>query len=232
MRRCCLALAVLLDLLVPVGAWTHHAGCHWIHSCPSDRGHYVCGDLGHCEECPDNHWCQARHPRQDVAPPLGPAPPGDRSLPAAEVPTPMVLTKETAITGTAVAIVNGATLAVLSQGTLIHVRLYGIETPKPYQVFGRRAKRFLGALAWQQEVTVTVRDIDRDGGVVGEVWLADGRHLSQALVQAGLAWHAAQEAPQDTVLQQLQAEAQAAQRGLWRAPHHVLPWAMRRERAQ
>jgi micrococcal nuclease len=143
----------------------------------------------------------------------------------------MVLTTETVITGTVVAIVNGATLAVLAQGTLIRVRLYGIETPKPYQVFGRRAKRFLGALAWQQEVTVTVRDIDRDGGVVGEVWLADGRHLSQALVQAGLAWHAAQEAPQDTVLQQLQAEAQAAQRGLWRAPHHVLPWAMRRERA-
>jgi len=223
MRRCYLALAVLLDLLVPLGAWTHQAGCHWIHSCPSDRGHYVCGDLGHCEECPDNRWCQARQPRQAVGLPRVPAPPGDCSLPAADVPAPMVLTKETSITGTAVAIVNGETLAVLSQGTLIRVRLYGIDTPKPYQVLGRRAKRYLGALAWQQEVTVTVRDTERDGRVVGEVWLPDGRHLSQELVRAGLAWHDAQDAPHDTVLQQCQAEAQAAQRGLWRTPHRVLP---------
>jgi micrococcal nuclease len=84
----------------------------------------------------------------------------------------------------------------------------------------------------QHEVTVTVRDTDRDGRVVGEVCLANGRNLSQELVQAGHAWHDAQDAPHDPVLQQLQAEAQAAQRGLWRTPQRVLPWTLRRERAR
>jgi endonuclease YncB( thermonuclease family) len=131
-----------------------------------------------------------------------------------------------------VAIVNGETLEVWSQGTPVRVRLYGIGVPARYQVFGQRAKRYLGALALQHEVTVTVRDTDRDGRVVGEVCLADGRNLSQELVQAGLAWHDAQDAPHDPVLQRLQAEAQTAQRGLWRAPHPVPPWALRRERGR
>jgi endonuclease YncB( thermonuclease family) len=130
-----------------------------------------------------------------------------------------------------VAIVNGETLEVWSQGTPVRVRLYGIAVPARYQVFGQRAKRYLGALALQHEVTVTVRDTDHDGRVVGEVCLADGRNLSQELVHAGLAWHDAQDAPHDLVLRQLQAEAQAAHRGLWRAPHLVPPWALR-ERAR
>ena len=65
--------------------------------------------------------------------------------------------------------------------------------------------------------------------MVGEVRLADGRNLSQELVKAGLAWHDGQYAPQDTVLQQLQAEAQAAKRGLWSDPQPVPPWAFRRQ---
>jgi endonuclease YncB( thermonuclease family) len=81
----------------------------------------------------------------------------------------------------------------------------------------------------QHEVTVTVRDIAQDGRLVGEVRLADGRNLSQELVKAGLAWHDGQYAPHDTVLQQLQAEAQAAKRGLWSDPQPVPPWAFRRE---
>ena len=232
MRRCCLALAVLLDLLVPLGAWTHQAGCHWIHSCPSDRSNYVCGDLGHCDECPDNPFCQAGHPRQDVRLPLVPAPPGEPPTPATDALTPPVPTQETAITGTTVAIVNGVTLAVVSQGTPVRVRLSGIAVPERYQVFGKRAKRYLSTLALQHEVTVTVRDTDREGRVVGEVCLADGRNLSQELVHAGLAWHEAQDAPHDPVLRRLQAEAQTARRGLGRDPHPALPWALRRERAR
>lgn len=232
MHRGCLALVVLLDLLVPLGAWTHPAGCHWIHSCPSERGNYECGDLGHCEECPDNQWCQTHQPRQDVELPLVPAPQGEPLPPVADVPTPTMPTKETAITGMTVAIVDGETMTVLYQSTPVRVRLYGIDVPKTYQAFGRRAKRYLGALALQHEVTVTVHDTDRNGRVVGEVCLADGRNLGQELVQAGLAWHDEQDAPHDTVLQQLQATAQAAQRGLWRAPQRVLPRALQRERVK
>jgi hypothetical protein len=54
--------------------------------------------------------------------------------------------------------------------------------------------------------------------------LSDGRDLSQALVQAGYAWHDTRYAPHDTRLAQLQAEAQAARRGLWADAHPVPPW--------
>jgi hypothetical protein len=40
-----------------VEAASHPDGCHRWHSCPSDDGSYVCGDLGHCSECPDNQFC-------------------------------------------------------------------------------------------------------------------------------------------------------------------------------
>ena len=32
--------------------FAHRDGCHRWHSCPSDNGSYVCGDLGHDDECP------------------------------------------------------------------------------------------------------------------------------------------------------------------------------------
>ena len=223
-----LTLAVLLDLLLPPGVLAHQAGCHWIHNCPSDRGNYVCGDLGHCDECPDNQFCQAGHPRQAVILPPAPAPRGDPPS-AANAPTPKVPMLGASITGKTVAIVDGDTLEVLYEDTPVRVRLYGIDAPEKHQAFGKRAKRYLRALALQHEVTVTVRDIDREGRLVGEVRLADGRNLSQELVRAGLAWHDRLYAPHDTVLQQLQAEAQTAKRGLWNDPQPVPPWMFRRE---
>lgn len=33
-------------------AEAHRSGCHRWHSCPSDSGSYVCGDLGYDSECP------------------------------------------------------------------------------------------------------------------------------------------------------------------------------------
>jgi hypothetical protein len=33
----------------------HRSGCHRYHSCPSDTGSYVCGDLGYDSECPKKH---------------------------------------------------------------------------------------------------------------------------------------------------------------------------------
>ena len=33
----------------------HRDGCHRWHSCPSDNGSYVCGDLGHDDECSESH---------------------------------------------------------------------------------------------------------------------------------------------------------------------------------
>ena len=35
-------------------SYAHQSGCHRWHSCPSDTGSYVCGDLGYDTYCPKN----------------------------------------------------------------------------------------------------------------------------------------------------------------------------------
>jgi endonuclease YncB( thermonuclease family) len=122
-------------------------------------------------------------------------------------------------------------LDVLRAGKAVRVRLHGIDTPEKAQAFGTRARQFSSALAFQQTVTVRVTDIDRYGRLVGEVVLPDGRSLHQELVRAGLAWWSRPYAPDDTTLAQLEAEARAAQRGLWADAAPVPPWAWRKARA-
>jgi endonuclease YncB( thermonuclease family) len=137
-------------------------------------------------------------------------------------------------TGKVVGISDGDTLNVLREGKAVKVRLYGIDTPERAQAFGTRAQQFTSELAFGNEVTVVVRDTDRFGRVVGEVRLPepDGRNLNQELVKAGMAWWYKHYAPNDTTLAQLEADARAAQRGLWAEAHPVPPWAWRRgERA-
>jgi hypothetical protein len=48
---------------VAAEVWAHPDGCHRWHSCESDDGSYVCGDLGHCTECADNRYCIAGRAR-------------------------------------------------------------------------------------------------------------------------------------------------------------------------
>jgi len=60
-----LALLFAFALIAfPWEASSHRSGCHRWHSCPSDRGTYICGDTGHCSQCPDNQYCLNRNPRR------------------------------------------------------------------------------------------------------------------------------------------------------------------------
>ena len=72
------ALIVILAIVSIGTAFAHRSGCHRWHSCPSDRGTYVCGDLGHCSQCPDNDYCALGKPRADKQTPQDPKQPPDR----------------------------------------------------------------------------------------------------------------------------------------------------------
>ncbi len=45
-------LTLLVFLVIPEQVYAHQSGCHRWHSCPSDTGSYVCGDLGYTSQCP------------------------------------------------------------------------------------------------------------------------------------------------------------------------------------
>lgn len=47
-----LFLSVSGGVLIAGPAEAHRDGCHRWHSCPSDTGSYICGDLGYTSECP------------------------------------------------------------------------------------------------------------------------------------------------------------------------------------
>jgi micrococcal nuclease len=129
----------------------------------------------------------------------------------------------------------GDTLSVLRDGRVVQVRLYGVACPGRQQAFGPQARQFTRDLAFRQTVAVVVDTVvadaaERRGRLTAVVQLPDGRDLSQALVQAGYAWHDTRYAPHDKRLAQLQAEAQAAQRGLWADANPVPPWEWDRGR--
>lgn len=87
----------------------------------------------------------------------------------------------------------------------------------PFSVFGK-------------EVTVQVAGQDRYGRTLGEVVLPDGRILNQELVREGLAWWYRKYAPDNAVLEKLEAEAREAKNHLRGDKNPIPPWDYRRLR--
>jgi hypothetical protein len=73
-----LALLVSAAPFVAGVAEAHRDGCHRWHSCPSDTGSYVCGDLGYYDQCPNRP--------NKPAPPSQPAPQPQPFAPAPAAP--------------------------------------------------------------------------------------------------------------------------------------------------
>ncbi len=116
-------------------------------------------------------------------------------------------------TGRVVGVSDGDTISVMRDGHAVRVRLEGIDCPENSQDFGQRAKQFAAALVFQKTVTVDVRDVDRYGRLVGRVFV-DGRDVSLALVQAGLAWHYKRYSD-EAALGDAEQQARAVEQGLW-----------------
>ena len=140
-------------------------------------------------------------------------------------------------TGRVVNVRSGDTLSVLRNGRVVRVHLYGVVCPERGQAFGNQARQFTRDVAFQQTVAVAVDAVatnatERRGQLIAAVQLSNGMDLSQALVQAGYAWHDTRYAPQDKRLAQLEAEARATQRGLWAEANPVPPWEWRQGQRQ
>jgi phosphatidylserine/phosphatidylglycerophosphate/cardiolipin synthase-like enzyme len=57
----------------------HQDPCHRLHACSSDQNTCVCGDRRHCNQCPDNPYCQGGKPRVSAQQtPLPTQPPSSR----------------------------------------------------------------------------------------------------------------------------------------------------------
>jgi endonuclease YncB( thermonuclease family) len=129
-------------------------------------------------------------------------------------------------TGRVVAVTDGDTLKVLHGRRVEVVRLQGIDAPERRQAHGTRARQFAAGLAHGRPVTVLDRGRDRNGRLLAEVVLPDGRSLNQELVRAGYAWWFRRYSA-DVRLARLEDDARAARRGLWADARPVPPWEWR-----
>ena len=131
--------------------------------------------------------------------------------------------------GRVVGVTDGDTLTVLHGGRAETVRLQGVDAPEKRQAYGDRARRFVADLAFDRTVTVKGTGRDRNGRLLADVILPDGRSLNQALVRAGYAWWFRRYS-RDGRLAQLEEEARSGRRGLWADEAPEAPWDFRGRR--
>jgi micrococcal nuclease len=128
--------------------------------------------------------------------------------------------------GRVVGITDGDTIKVLRDGRAETVRLQGVDAPEKRQAYGERARRFAADLSFDRTVVVRATGRDRNGRLLGEVVLPDGRSLNQELVRAGYAWWF-RKYSRDVRLTRLEEEARQDRRGLWADHAPEPPWEYR-----
>ena len=136
---------------------------------------------------------------------------------------------ERILQGTVVRVSDGDTMDVrIGDGSLVRVRLYGVDAPELSQTFGGEARRYAAATVLKRNVQVHQKDIDKYGRLVGQIFV-DGRDLGLELLQAGMVWWYRQYCD-DPLYGQAQDSAQQQRRGLWGAPggDPQAPWEYRR----
>lgn len=131
--------------------------------------------------------------------------------------------------GTVVRVSDGDTMDVrLGDGSLVRVRLYGVDAPELSQAFGGEARRYAAATVLKRNVQVHRKDIDKYGRLVGQIFV-DGRDLGLELLQAGMVWWYRQYCD-DPLYGEAQDSARQQHRGLWGVPGEAPcpPWEYRR----
>jgi endonuclease YncB( thermonuclease family) len=130
--------------------------------------------------------------------------------------------------GRVVHIQDGDTLTVLVEKTQVRVRLDAIDAPEAKQAFGTRSRQSLAELCAGKSANVADLGKDRYRRTIGRVTCA-GVDANSEQVRRGMAWVFVKYAPAGSSLYALEAEANAAKRGLWSDPHAVAPWEWRQQ---
>lgn len=132
------------------------------------------------------------------------------------------------LAGRVVSIADGDTLTLLDgDHHQTRVRLAEIDAPERGQPYGQQARQALADLAFGRDVRVLVVDHDRYGRTVGRIYVGPV-DVSAEMVSSGAAWVYLRY-NRDLSLRVREAEARAAQRGLWALPENqrIPPWDWR-----
>jgi endonuclease YncB( thermonuclease family) len=122
---------------------------------------------------------------------------------------------------------DGDSFIMMKDGEEQTVRLYAVDAPERDQPFGAEAKAFVRDQVENRPVRLMVRNEDRYGRLIADVYDEDERCLNHTLVSAGYAWWYRHHASRDRTLARLEQEAREARRGLWQDDNPIPPWEFR-----
>lgn len=136
---------------------------------------------------------------------------------------------ETLLRGRAIWIHDGDTVTVNAKnGTWFKVRLWGIDAPELDQPGGKEAMLELIQLIGRKTVTVSVKDRDRYGRIVGVITYRN-RDINREMIQSGHAWYYEQYASNQKVYADAEQTAKEKKEGLWKSENPPIPpWEWRK----
>ncbi len=128
------------------------------------------------------------------------------------------------LTGIVSRVTDGDSFELLSSGQPTRIRLFGIDCPEINQPYGDSAKYFLQTFL-ADSVSVIVRDIDKYGRTVADVFYRDTL-INYSMISNGLAWHY-KKYSNEPMLAEAEQDAKANLIGLWKDPNPIAPWDWR-----
>jgi endonuclease YncB( thermonuclease family) len=141
---------------------------------------------------------------------------------------------------------DGDTIQLDSHGTILKIRLYGIDAPeteksnkrtgyisKPGQPYGDEAEKVLRGKIMGQKVRIDVMDIDQYKRLVSLVWLGR-RCINQEMIRDGFAWAYRKylDRAYASEFLALEERARAKRLGLWKEYNPQPPWEFRKMQRQ
>lgn len=128
-----------------------------------------------------------------------------------------------------VGVKDGDTYVLLVAGKELVVRLTHVDCPEKNQPFGSAAKKAASDLCFGKMVLLKHDNkYDRNGRLLAEIILPDGRNLNKLLVERGLAWHF-KKYSKDQSYARLEEVARSKKVGLW-SQAATAPWEWRKSK--
>lgn len=118
---------------------------------------------------------------------------------------------------------EGDRLSIHHHGHTEMIALKGIDCPELKQPYGKKAKQITEAYVGTRDVVVRDLKRDRQGRMVADISLMDGRNVAYELIKEGLAWARGGEFEGHSFADEEEL-ARAAHMGLWSDPDPVPPW--------
>lgn len=147
-----------------------------------------------------------------------------RVLPSAAGAAPSTLAPFSA---SVISFQDGDGFTASAGGSVVMVRLWGIDAPEWGQHYARQSWHFLASLTWGQPVFCVPVTRDYYGRLVCDCYGIQAYPVNLMMALHGYAWYCSKFAPDAVHLRDAMRLAQLNKRGLWAKPDPMPPWCFR-----